>query len=109
MENVKTSLMLLGVHAIQGGLESFVIQILMTVLLIPLGMDNVMILEQMSVLMVIPRTHVSVWMVMLVITAPWTLIPVTQIPVRMVEHVPTPPSLLLNAPVYKDTPATLVM
>ena len=62
-----------------------------------------MTLEHVSVLMVTSRTHVSVWMVMLVLTALWTLIPVIQINVRMVEHVPTLPSPCLNAPVLKDT------
>ena len=74
-----------------------------------LDLDHVMTLVQVSVLMVIPRTHVSVWMVMLVITAPWILILVIQIPVRMVELVPTLPSLRSNAPVLRDTRAALVI
>ena len=70
MENVKTSLMLFSVHAIQGGLEFFVVQTLMTVFWIPLGLDHVMTLGQVPVLMATPRICVSVWTAMLVMTAP---------------------------------------
>ena len=78
------------------------IQILTTVHRFPPDLDHVTTLEQVPVLMVTPRTHVSVWMAMPVTTVPWTLIPVIQIPVRMVEHAPTPRSLLLNAHVLRD-------
>ena len=99
MGNVKSLLMHFSVHAIQDGLEFFVIQISTIVLWTLLGLDHVTTLEQVPVLMVTPHTHVSVWMAMLVMIAPWTLILVILSPARMVEHVPTHPSLLLNAPV----------
>ena len=67
MGNVVSFLMHLSVHAIQGGLKFFVIQTLMTVLWTPLGLGHVTTLEHAPVLMVIPRTHVSVWMAMLVL------------------------------------------
>ena len=96
MGTVKSLLMHFSVHAIQDGLEFFVIQTLTIVLWTLLGLGHVMTLEQVPVLMVTPRTHVSVWMATLVMIAPWTLIPVIQIPVKIMEHVPTFPSLLLN-------------
>ena len=69
MDHVKTSLMHLGVLVIQGGLEFSVILISITVFW-TLDLDHVTILELEPVLMATPRTHVSVWMAMLVMTAP---------------------------------------
>ena len=70
MGSVKTSLMHLGVLVIQGGQDFSVILTLTTVEWIPPDLDHVMIWELEHVLMATPRTHVSVWMVTLAITAP---------------------------------------
>ena len=102
MENVKTSLMHLGVLAILGGLDFSVIQILMTVLWTPPDLDHVMKLEQVPVSMVTPHTHVSVWKAMLVMIAPLTLIPAIPIPVRMAEHAQIHRLLLLNVSALRE-------
>ena len=110
MGNVKTSSMISTVHATLDGQEFSVILILMTALIWTLlDLVHVTILEQAPVLMVIPRTHVSVWMAILAMTALLLLIPVIPILVEMLEHVPILQSLLLNVPALREFQETPVV